>query len=112
MNDVFVWRGCLLSGTCVFLACVCLFEVEMVCLFLFLCCHREEIFLELSDRDELFHQVIQSPVDQLINYKHSAPQTQASPMPVSGRSRWISLTSGVAAIRSLLRWRSSNVVYQ
>ena len=73
MNDVFVWRGCLLSGTCVFLACACLFEVEMVCLFLFLCCHREEIFLELSDRDELFYQVVQSPVDRLINYKHSAP---------------------------------------
>ena len=40
VNDVFVWRGCLLSGTCVFLACACLFEVEMVYLFLFLCCHH------------------------------------------------------------------------
>jgi len=30
VNDVLVWRGCLLSGTRVFLACACLFEVEMV----------------------------------------------------------------------------------
>ena len=30
VNDIFVWRECLLSGTCVFLACACLFEVEMV----------------------------------------------------------------------------------
>jgi len=30
VNDVFVWRGCLLSGICVFLACACLFEVKTV----------------------------------------------------------------------------------